>query len=331
MLKSVNITYPNRRQTAKDVKVIGLQEPVRRTMYDIVKDNFKTIQRTDFLMRIVYIGEHTFPIADNTLNDFFLETVTMANDNYQCSEKITGLFVRYAKHFIHLLEGDEIAIHLHLKYLFRSENHIQKLKNMRLLVQINHVHSRLLCDWQTYSSNPAKLLENIDAENIKEETGRQIFACVKKMYDLIEKMSTRDSVIVTARSELGSIQLDTLSLRDTSSLYLRPSLIGGSLNYVDFYRKGLPEIERLDFIIKSPFPIDLHAFKDIFGVVPQRDIYKDKVWPVPADFIPYDIFDKLYDIRLDFPKSGAGGVQESEVEEEHLTESDISTNEEKTD
>ncbi|CAG9836172.1 unnamed protein product [Diabrotica balteata] len=330
MNKTVNIIYPRRRQTAKDVKVIGLQEPVRRTMYDIVKDNFRTIQRTDFLMRLIYIGEHTFSKSDNTLNDFFLETVTRANDNFQCSEKITGLLVRYAKHFIHVLEGDEIAIHLHLKYLYKSETHLQKLKNMKLLVQINHCHSRLLSDWQTYTANPSMLLETIDAENIQEETGRQIFVCVKKMYDLVEKMSVRSSGIMRS-SELGSFQLDSMSLRERSSLYVRSSMIGGSLNYVEYYQKELPEIERLEFLLKSPFPIDLTAFKEIFGVVPQRDIYKDKVWPVPADFIPYDIFDQLYDIRLDMPKPGVKEVSNSDVEEEHLLEVDDDTNEEKTD
>lgn len=40
------------------------------------------------------------------------------------------------------------------------------------------------------------------------------------------------------------------------------------------YRVNLPETELLDFILKSQYTQTLKAYCDLYGVVPQRDIYK---------------------------------------------------------
>lgn len=40
------------------------------------------------------------------------------------------------------------------------------------------------------------------------------------------------------------------------------------------YRVNLPETELLDFILKSEYTQTLSAYCSLYGVVPQRDIYK---------------------------------------------------------
>ncbi|KAF7273732.1 hypothetical protein GWI33_013572 [Rhynchophorus ferrugineus] len=68
------------------------------------------------------------------------------------------------------------------------------------------------------------------------------------------------------------------------------------------YVMFLPEYELLDFAIKSNFTMPLSDYYNLYGVVPMRDIYKDRVWPVPHDFIPYDIFETPFDCLVEFPR-----------------------------
>ncbi|KAG5879016.1 hypothetical protein JTB14_038363, partial [Gonioctena quinquepunctata] len=54
-----------------------------------------------------------------------------------------------------------------------------------------------------------------------------------------------------------------------------------------------------------------------------------KVWPVPSDFIPYDVFTKPYDTITDLPKPAATTGKEEKNEEnieeteEHEEESEV--------
>ncbi|KAJ8956420.1 hypothetical protein NQ314_006748 [Rhamnusium bicolor] len=72
---------------------------------------------------------------------------------------------------------------------------------------------------------------------------------------------------------------------------------------VDPYRATLPEYEVVNFIINSSFTQSLRSYYELYGEVPQREIYKDRVWPIPSDFIPYDVFSKPYDSIVELPKA----------------------------
>lgn len=45
MFKSIPVTYPKRRKKKEEFIINEVQEPVRKTMYDIAMDNFRALKR----------------------------------------------------------------------------------------------------------------------------------------------------------------------------------------------------------------------------------------------------------------------------------------------
>ncbi|CAG9836174.1 unnamed protein product [Diabrotica balteata] len=268
MFKSVKVRYPRIKKKAADTKPVGIAEPKRTTMYDVVLDNFKVASRKTFLHRVIYMGEHSF-ITPDLLTSVFSETVYKANHNDHLIEKLTGLLIRYPKNFIHLLEGDEDIIYSQIGFLLSTKAYKKYLGNMKLVTNISHIHSRE----SSYTSPSTRLSLGVSS---------------------LFKASV---TTITSLSGMKSTCVEPLLLR-------------------------LPELELVNFILGSNYVINLVDYFDLYKLVPQRDIYKDKIWPIAADFIPYDVFSPIFNISTTFPKPDAVQGEPTEPEQDTLLDPD---------
>ncbi|XP_057658632.1 uncharacterized protein LOC130895399 isoform X2 [Diorhabda carinulata] len=322
MFKSVKVNYPKKKVKVNDMRVIGVPEPDRKTMYDIVLENFQIAGRKTFLQRIIYIGEHCFVRYDGMVN-FFTETINGANHHRR-------ILIKYQRHFIHFLEGDEDAIYEHIKLLLKHDQYGNVLENLKLLAIIHHINCRYATEWTCMSGNPPQLLEKIDPNSSIEVAGSVTYGCILKLYDILEKLikinsSTPDLDEKFAEDTDGNLNVlkppgVRESLLSTSSAARRYSFRFSKLalettgkntttrsksSYADPLLFSLPEIDTLHFLINTPHTKKIKDVLQLYSQVEQRDIYKDKVWPIAADFIPYDVYSKGYDISTVFPKPDA--------------------------
>ncbi|XP_050507444.1 uncharacterized protein LOC114340864 [Diabrotica virgifera virgifera] len=336
MFKSVKVRYPRLKKRTAEQKPVGTPEPRRTTMYDVVLDNFKLASRRTFLHRVIYIGEHNF-ITPDLLTSVFSETVNKANRNDRLIEKITGLLIRYPKHFIHLLEGDEDVIYSQIGYLLITKAYKKYLGNMKLVTNISHVHSRYANDWLSVSGLTPHLLESLDPDAPIDIYGHYTIILVTKIYKVLKRInktlcgSICDGTIESGHSEhslKSSVEQESSYTNQStrlsigmSSLYKASisaitSLSGFRSAYYEPLLLRLPELELVNFILGSNYVMNIVDYFNLYGVVPQRDIYKDKIWPIAADFIPYDVFSPIFNMPTSFPKTNAVQTEPTDPEQD---------------
>lgn len=76
-------------------------------------------------------------------------------------------------------------------------------------------------------------------------------------------------------------------------------------DYVPFepidVQKILPEVSLLDYVLQVDHLMTMDTFFSLFESVPSFEHYDEKVWPIPYDFTPNNIYDNgKYDINLIF-------------------------------
>lgn len=68
-------------------------------------------------------------------------------------------------------------------------------------------------------------------------------------------------------------------------------------------QKLLPEVSLLDYVLQIDHLMTIDKFFSLFESVPAFEHYDEKVWPIPYDFTPNNIYDNgKYDINLIFGK-----------------------------
>lgn len=82
-------------------KPIGRPEPIRKSLFDVIQENFKTFDRVIYVTRLLYIGDHSF--KDDDINEFYSKIVKEVNSHY-IDEKLTGLLVYYKQYFCIIIE-----------------------------------------------------------------------------------------------------------------------------------------------------------------------------------------------------------------------------------
>ncbi|KAG8234290.1 hypothetical protein J437_LFUL015015, partial [Ladona fulva] len=102
-----------------------------KSIRDCLEEGLKAANRTTFLYRVIYIGQHDFQsIAD--LKKYFKRNVDHCNDGY-CYEKLTGFLLCYPKLLIHLIEGSEDVIHSHFELLCVKQQ-TDELHDLRIVI-----------------------------------------------------------------------------------------------------------------------------------------------------------------------------------------------------
>nr|CAH7768499.1 unnamed protein product [Callosobruchus chinensis] len=320
--KAAKMKYPKLEKHRKEnYKDFTLNEPVRRMLFDKVLDNLKMLERVTYIHRIIYIGEHS---SVPELPSMIATTMNLVDDQPDNAEKLTGFLLVYQKFFVHMVEGSEDMINEHIGTMLRKYASTKEIRNMKLLIQVSHVLKRLCPEWMCYFGVPPKLLTALEEDASMEETGRRLYTCLRQTYNLIttfvkdnsqggeaESKDSRESDKESRLSEKESFSHGfffgenvrspsiSSSLRESRSNSLNRSNVS-SLGFLkDRYWQHLPEIEILDALIRSEYTLSVRAFYDKYMLVPQRDIYKDKVWPVPGDFIPFDVFANPYECVIE--------------------------------
>ncbi|XP_066246787.1 uncharacterized protein [Euwallacea similis] len=315
-MKKVKVNYP-RKSTRLHIDDFFAAEPERKSMYQVMKENLKAFNRVTFLHRIIYVGEHKFKSFDEA-RKLFDRIIKKCNDSY-CMEKLSGFFLYYNQYFVHMVEGDEDNVNKHLGLLLdKSEYHFENLGVIKLLVHVSNINQRFLEDWIACTGAPSKFLEKFDINANLQTQRRWIYNCIKKIYSLIgtfgEYLLTTEVTEPPTGSKINLETSNTVVSSQGSSSMFHSSFSHNNTNsgptghniYARTsqgeFKNFLPEYELLDFVIKSNFTIFLQEYFQLYRIIPMRDIYKDKVWPIPHDFIPFDIFEKPYDCAIELPK-----------------------------
>ncbi|CAG9865097.1 unnamed protein product [Phyllotreta striolata] len=276
----------------KEAKHLGIEEPIRKTMFDIVMENLRLAGRKTFLHRFIYVGRHTFKTEESGLA-FFEKTI-----NTNGIEPVTGLYIQYKNQFLHVIETDEGSIlkHLHLLY---SSPELEDVRDLKLLGDLNHINARLNIYWTTFIGVP-RLLVN-PPQKTTEETPRdaaiQVFNCINKLNRLAYKMygdGISDSAMAleagtpTEQRSQDLIRGESNMVEAASStMTQRSSVLGGIMTP---YRDFLPERELLDYLIDSPYTQDLKTYMNIGGRIVPVVEDSDLVWPIPMENVQYDIY-----------------------------------------
>ncbi|CAH1112622.1 unnamed protein product [Psylliodes chrysocephalus] len=299
--------------------VISVREPRRKSSYDVLMDNLKVAGRKTFLHRIVYGGIHNFPIenhkfdAINPITNFFKSIIHKTNNANYCFEKLTGFLMYYDCHFIHVVEGDEDALGIHLQFIYEPDSR-KNFENLKLFSILNHINDRLTSDWSFYYGIPRQCVTTLDTHASLRDIASVLYVCILKVFKLImeiasQRIGSNPDVLVDP-STYKLLEREKEKEKDRASQESNPVRVRSSIQSLNPTRivlnplKGfLPEIEQLDFLLECDFPPNLEEYKMAYGVFVIKKSYKENVWPIPSDFIPYDVFDTQYQLVMEFPKS----------------------------
>ncbi|XP_072384759.1 uncharacterized protein [Diabrotica undecimpunctata] len=331
-------SYVKKNVRSKNTAVIGIQEPKRTTLYDIVCYNFDLIGRTTFIHRFIYAGFHNCgeTAQAECLIARFSDIVNQTNRTNNIHENLTGFLVVTPKYFIHMIEGDEEAIYYHLKLLLGATDYQELLNNVKVFTLLTHVNRRLINDWGYYCGLPPQLFTNLVAD--KDEIYRITLACVLKLYSLSNFVAT-DPLFSTISAKSDTKVLQKLPERQeekvppsSSDVTLEETNPGfqyilspgsgrkTSTALAETLISYLPEDEMVSYILTSDWPMNIEEYFKIAREVPQ--IYRDFTWPVPEDFIPFDVFDTTYDRITTLPKPDADKKTKSESTEIYVGEAE---------
>lgn len=84
----------------------------------------------------------------------------------------------------------------------------------------------------------------------------------------------------------------------------------GAYEPVDF-QKLLPEVSFIEYVLQIDQLMAMRLFLNLFEMVPPFEHYDEKVWPIPYDFTPNNVYDNgKYDINLIFGKQAPKAIAE---------------------
>ncbi|KAL3274616.1 hypothetical protein HHI36_015997 [Cryptolaemus montrouzieri] len=302
----------NKPRSRKYQIVLGVPEPARDSLFDTISENLEQARKHIYVNRIIYLGEHSFdPEEFNKVSEIFRDIVKEINGSYN-DEPLTGIFLHYKKYFVHMLEGSEDSINKHF-YLLMEDEVYRKFSKMKLVILVNHINQRFINEWLEIPGRPATLLEKIDPECDMEKSGRYIFNCVQKVYQLSREI----------RDIRKKYEEDAESV-DTKHGEKEPSFSFDSSIYEDVLKSYFPEINLLQFLVQTRYLKNLVEYVNVYGNPVVPDTYQDEVWPIPTTMVPYSIFEKPADPCIDLPTHKVEQVEEVLItDDENLTEINV--------
>ncbi|VVC90913.1 unnamed protein product [Leptidea sinapis] len=128
-----------------------------------------------------------------------------------------------------------------------------------------HIVERLFDGWRAVTARPPSLVGNFDVHGTLPEHIEQLRICLVKI--------TRLCALAQADEEL--------------------SFAGLSAN--DPKMEALPEVALLDFLLQSPYVLDLRHVLHLHRRVDDYAFYFERVWPLPTHFTPRF----LYKLKID--------------------------------
>lgn len=258
-------------------------EPVRKSVLDALRDNFRICQRVTYVHRMIYIGESLTEDVSERLKDVIEKVVKSVNDHY-CDEKLTGYFFYYQKYFCHFIEGSEETLMKHLKLIFGNETISSQLGRMKLIIMYHHVNMRILDEWMMVTAKPPTPLERINMESDLHQVMEKVRYCIEKLYGIGTALRPIEIVI---EEQPGEAYMEQPRRQSKPT-----NLFGQVVNPIYPY---LPELSVLELLLTTPYTQDLRRYVEIYGTVAYMEAYEDLVWPISSDNTPMNVFEQEVD------------------------------------
>lgn len=204
-----------------------------------------------------------------------------------------------------MLEGSEDSMMKHFQLLM-EEDSFKKLSKMKLVLIVNHINQRFVREWMDIPGRPATLLEKIDPDSDMEKSGRYIFNCVQKVYQLCREIHESQK----------KDEDDDDSLDFKPKTVLTSKISADSALYEELLKAYYPEINLLQFLVQTRFLMNLEDYINIYGCPVVPDTYQDEVWPIPSTMVPYTIFEKPKDLCVDLPTHKVEQVEDITIDDE---------------
>ncbi|XP_055608375.1 uncharacterized protein LOC129755762 [Uranotaenia lowii] len=242
----------------------------RRTLADHVKDNMLCAGRRCYFQRIVYIGRHP-QVSAMTIRDQFMKVLRKMNEQTALEIKLFGMMVNFEGYSMHMIESSEETVGEYMRYLAESD----LFETSRVVFVYNNINQRLFRKlvWRfaDYLNDlPPSEIDMKDA-SIAQKT---IDAFMTKVYTLAKMVRAEE---LDERTAFKSLYLD------------------------ENYEEHTPDAVILDYILSLRCLFTIQEYGQFYGVLPDVSTFRERVWPIPQDFTPYDVFDEgKYQINLTF-------------------------------
>ncbi|XP_058831145.1 uncharacterized protein LOC131689841 [Topomyia yanbarensis] len=255
-------------QRSEDTALPSFQN--RRTLADHVKDNMLCAGRKSYFQRIVYIGRHP-KVSAMTIRDQFLKVIREMQDKTSNEVKLFGLMINFDGYSMHMIESSEETIGEYMRYLAASD----LFDCSRVVLVYNNINQRffrkLVWRFADYLNGLEPTVIDTKDSNVVEKT---INAFMVKVYTLCKMVRTEE---LDERTAFKSLYLD------------------------ENYEEHTPDAALLEYLLSLKCLFTIQEYGQFYGVLPDVTTFRDKVWPIPQDFTPYDVFDSgKYQINLTF-------------------------------
>uniref|UniRef100_A0ABM2AQP7 BLUF domain-containing protein n=1 Tax=Anopheles coluzzii TaxID=1518534 RepID=A0ABM2AQP7_ANOCL len=242
----------------------------RRTLADHVKDNMLCAGRKSYFQRIVYVGRHP-KVTGMTLRDRFLKLIKELQECTVCEIKLFGLMINFDGYTVHMVESAEETVGEYLRTLAATD----LFEESRVVLVYNNINQRLFRKlvWRVSDYlNELKRTE-LDQRNPNLTQGT-INAFLVQVYQLCKMVREEE---LDERSAFKSLYLD------------------------ENYEEHTPDIAVLEYLLGLKCLFTVPEYASFYGRLPDVSSFRDRVWPIPKDLTPYDVFEAgKYDVNLTF-------------------------------
>ncbi|XP_050076271.1 uncharacterized protein LOC126563670 [Anopheles maculipalpis] len=242
----------------------------RRTLADHVKDNMLCAGRKRYFQRIVYIGRHP-KVTGMTLRDRFLKLIKDMQESTTNEIKLFGLMINFDGYTVHMVESAEETVGEYMHTLAASD----LFEASRVVLVYNNINQRFFRKLVWRASDYLNELPRTELDqrdpNLTQTT---IDAFLVKVYKLSKMVREEE---LDERSAFKSLYLD------------------------ENYEEHTPDIAILEYLLSLKCLFTVPEYASFYGKLPDVASFRDRVWPIPKDLTPYDVFEAgKYDVNLTF-------------------------------
>ncbi|XP_040153670.1 uncharacterized protein LOC120894880 [Anopheles arabiensis] len=242
----------------------------RRTLADHVKDNMLCAGRKSYFQRIVYVGRHP-KVTGMTLRDRFLKLIKELQECTVCEIKLFGLMINFDGYTVHMVESAEETVGEYLRTLAAAD----LFEESRVVLVYNNINQRLFRKLVWRVSDYLNELKRTELDqrdpNLTQGT---INAFLVQVYQLCKMVREEE---LDERSAFKSLYLD------------------------ENYEEHTPDIAVLEYLLGLKCLFTVPEYASFYGRLPDVSSFRDRVWPIPKDLTPYDVFETgKYDVNLTF-------------------------------
>ncbi|XP_026464445.1 testis-expressed protein 47-like [Ctenocephalides felis] len=237
----------------------------RRSLYNVVLENLTEAQRNTPLHRMFYAAEHFLTDDRKKLKELVEETIDAFNRGYN-DDVLTGLFLHYENHFVHMVEGSEEGITKHLELLMKTNEKSEFIGKAKILMFYHHITQRFFPRWISVAGRPPTLIAKPNPSCDTEQLGNHVLTVFSKMYNLAGYF--RECLEKSAEELRDAIS--TVSEKCSSFL---------------------PEIVLIEFLLDHDDIPELREHAGLYKIIDFPKSFEESVWPIPTDFVPYNVFE----------------------------------------